>query len=170
MEPLILFCGNLVAEHRLRYIRVHSARESARNRNVRNGEEGKNKFETFHPSIKKTNRNTTRRRNEWNLQHTASRSSTFHTMMLLSSWPPKDIRYLLSQLKVTDSTRNLWESYFDTSWLVSKFHRMTGAWNIWHFNPLTGGQTVVNSKNLRHPNLHKCHFSVQIIYQPYWHQ
>jgi hypothetical protein len=37
--------------------------ELARNRNVKNGEEGRNKLETLHPSIK-TNRNTTRRRNE----------------------------------------------------------------------------------------------------------
>jgi hypothetical protein len=145
VEPLIPFCGNLVAEHCLRFIGVRSARESARNQNVKNGEERRNKFETLHPLIK-TNRTTTRRRNEWHLQHTASRCSTFHTMILLSSWPPRDIRYLLSQLKVSDSTRTLWESYFDTSWLVSKFHRMTGAWNTRHLKPFTGGQRLVNSQ------------------------
>jgi hypothetical protein len=68
--------------------------------------------------------------NEWYTPHRGSPLSTFHTMMVLSSRPPSDTRYLLSQLKVTDSTRTLWMSYLDTIWLVSKLHKITSAWNM----------------------------------------
>jgi hypothetical protein len=66
----------------------------------------------------------------WYVPHTASPLSTFHTTMLPSSRPPRDTRYLLSQVKVTDSTRTLWISYLDTICLVSHLHKMTYAWNM----------------------------------------
>ena len=47
MEPLIPFCGNLVAKQCRRFIRVSSARQLARNQKVRNGEEKKEEIGDF---------------------------------------------------------------------------------------------------------------------------